>query len=444
MTQRTIPIAGMTCAACEETVATSARTLDGVTDARASARTGILTLTGDGLPTDAQLNAALAEPYRVGARPWLSSERVVWRDVAIAAAVVAGIAALIVGLGLDRAVGALQSQAVAGSLLFVAALGVAASISTCMALVGGLVLSLSASSPVRSLRPHMAFNLGRIVGFAVLGAGIGLVGQAFSLNGWGLGVAMLVAALVMAGLGVRLTGVSPRASAWQLTLPARWGAWARRGRSGQSTQRSRDVRAVALGAASFFLPCGFTQAVQVMALTSGSATEGALIMGAFAIGTTPGLIATGVAANAARRPAAVSVLRGMGVVVIAFAVITGAGGVAAVAPGLGQERVVASERTSNVVDVGGVQEATVRITSAGYEPEVTVVYADRPVRWVLDATIVSCAGLVNGTSMGVGNIEALEGQVAVDLTLDDEGTYPFACRMGMYKGSITAIDPPVS
>jgi hypothetical protein len=48
-----------------------------------------------------------------------------------------------------------------------------------------------------------------------------------------------------------------------------------------------------LGALTFFLPCGFTQAMQVYAVTTGSFVRGALIMGVFAIGTTPGLLGVG-------------------------------------------------------------------------------------------------------------------------------------------------------
>jgi hypothetical protein len=48
-----------------------------------------------------------------------------------------------------------------------------------------------------------------------------------------------------------------------------------------------------LGALTFFLPCGFTQAMQVYAMTTGSFWRGALIMSVFAIGTAPGLLGVG-------------------------------------------------------------------------------------------------------------------------------------------------------
>jgi sulfite exporter TauE/SafE len=48
-----------------------------------------------------------------------------------------------------------------------------------------------------------------------------------------------------------------------------------------------------LGASTFFLPCGFTQAMQLYAMSSGNVFSGALIMGVFAVGTTPGLLSIG-------------------------------------------------------------------------------------------------------------------------------------------------------
>jgi len=42
-----------------------------------------------------------------------------------------------------------------------------------------------------------------------------------------------------------------------------------------------------VGVGTFFLPCGFTQAMQVVALSSGSFLSGFLIMLAFALGTLP-------------------------------------------------------------------------------------------------------------------------------------------------------------
>ena len=49
----------------------------------------------------------------------------------------------------------------------------------------------------------------------------------------------------------------------------------------------------AMGALTFFLPCGFTITAQTIALLSGSWIQGALMMGFFALGTAPMLLFIG-------------------------------------------------------------------------------------------------------------------------------------------------------
>ncbi|WP_062463166.1 urease accessory protein UreH domain-containing protein [Demequina soli] len=451
MSERVVPIAGMTCAACEGTVASAALALPGVESASADRRSGRLTLRGGRLPSDAAVDAALADtPYGVGTRPWLSREHQVWRDVAVSTAVVGALALVAWALGLDARVQELTGGASAGSALVVLGLGVAASVSTCMALVGGLVVSLAASVPSRAtglarMRPHLAFNAGRIVGFAALGALMGLVGGTLVPSGWLLGATVLAAAAVMALVGVRLTGASPRIAAWQLSLPGRWGAWA----SGASPDGARGgtIRALGLGAATFFLPCGFTQAVQVYALSTGSARDGAIVMALFAVGTTPGLLAAGAAAGAAAsstRPAAVRVLRGVGVVVLAFALVTASGGVARLSPGLASRHVTATERTSNVTDVDGAQHVSTDVVYEGYSPATTVVYVDEPVAWTLTPEYKGCQSAVDAPSLGLSRIMVLFDAQTVEFTPTETGTFPYSCAMGMYTGEFVVIDRPAA
>jgi len=455
MTEREIPIAGMTCASCEDTVAQAFAALPGVDAATASARTGIVRLSGSSLPTDAGLTTALADtPYRLGTRPWLARERSVWQDIALGGAAVAIVFFAISAWNPGSRVGGLSTGLSIGTALVVLGLGVAASLSTCMALVGGLVLSLSASvkaatgTRADALARQASFNAGRIVGFGALGALAGVIGQAFALRGLALAIAMIAVALATAILGIRLTEASPRIAAWQVTLPSSWARWARRapradaGASAPrvSTGALPHVRAAALGAATFFLPCGFTQVVQLLALSSGSPVTGGALMALFAVGTTPGLFAVGMAAASARESATRRPLRVVGVVVIAFAVVTGLGGLTGTGLLAPHPAVTATERTSNVVDVDGRQVLTTTVALKGYFPADAVVYVDQPVTWVLEPVGAGCASIVEADSLGLGRIEAIWETASTEFTPTKTGTYEYHCAMGMYKGTITVIE----
>ena len=302
----TVEVTGMTCHACEVHIGEELRAVPGVQKARVSARAGTAQIISvSPVPRDAIRAAVQRAGYDLGARS------MPWRDVLVSAAIVVAAVVALRLVGADDAVGRLAEQASSGgSLLFVAALGALASVSTCMALVGGIVLGISASaqagpgsgSAAGRLVPHIAFNAGRIGGFAALGALVGLLGRAVAPDGAMRGLLTLAVALVMALLGLRLTGISPRASVYSPTLPsglARWLPIHPAGGSGTGAEpRARLLgRAGLAGVATFFLPCGFTQAVQVYALSTGNPASAAAVMAAFAVGTTPGLLALGAAGS---------------------------------------------------------------------------------------------------------------------------------------------------
>ena len=60
-------------------------------------------------------------------------------------------------------------------------------------------------------------------------------------------------------------------------------------------------QALGLGALWGWLPCGMVYAVLLTALASGNASEGALILAAFGLGTLPNLLLIGTAVGRAKR-----------------------------------------------------------------------------------------------------------------------------------------------
>jgi len=91
-------------------------------------------------------------------------------------------------------------------------IGIIASLSTCLAIVGGLVLSLSAKvvqdeGSRATKKPFILFHAGRLVGFAVLGGVLGLIGEAIGVNFLFSAILGLLASAVMIMLGMNLLGI---------------------------------------------------------------------------------------------------------------------------------------------------------------------------------------------------------------------------------------------
>jgi sulfite exporter TauE/SafE len=96
-----------------------------------------------------------------------------------------------------------------------------------MALVGGLVLSLSArhaelhpeATPIQKFRPHIYFNIGRIVGYGVLGGLIGMIGAIAKPSTTVLAVLTIVVGAVMVFFGLKLIEIFPALKNKNITLP---------------------------------------------------------------------------------------------------------------------------------------------------------------------------------------------------------------------------------
>lgn len=161
-------------------------------------------------------------------------------------------------------------------------IGLIASVSSCLAVVGGLILSLSAKvaqdeSTGTSKKQFVLFHGGRLAGFALLGGLLGLAGKAVGVSFTFSAILGLIASTVMIMLGLNLVGVFKKN---KVTMPSGIFKLFRKVEHATFTP-------ILIGIGTFFLPCGFTQAMQVAALSSGSFISGLLIMLFFALGTFP-------------------------------------------------------------------------------------------------------------------------------------------------------------
>jgi sulfite exporter TauE/SafE/copper chaperone CopZ len=199
-------------------------------------------------------------------------------------------------------------------------IGLIASVSSCLAIVGGLVLSLSAKiseDNVSDTKTFVLFHTGRLVSFAILGGALGMIGGAIGINFAFTAILGIIASLVMIMLGLNLVGVFKKN---KVALPSGIFSFFRR-------IEHKTLTPLIIGFGTFFLPCGFTQSMQVVALGSGSFVSGALIMFAFALGTLPmlALLSFGTA-NFAHSKYAPLFFKSAGVVVIGlgiFALLSG-------------------------------------------------------------------------------------------------------------------------
>ena len=323
--------------------------------------------------------------------------------------------------------------------------GLVAGFSSCMALIGGLVLGLSAkyaekhreATTAQKFRPHLYFNLGRVGGYILLGGILGSIGSVFKISTSLTSFLTLFAGVVMLFVGLQLIDIFPRLSSWKFVLPK---AVARIFGPTKHHAEYSHRNSVLMGALTFFLPCGFTQAMQVYAVSSGSFIGGAVIMGFFALGTAPGLLSVGGLTSVLKGTIAKKFFKIAGVVVILFAFFNISNSLTLAGVNFGTSVFDSNNKNKNVELVDGVQVARMQQKNNGYFPSSFIVTRGVPVRWIINSDgPYSCASSIVMRKFGISkNLE--RGENIIEFTPTESGTIPFSCGMGMFIGSFTVVE----
>jgi len=453
MNHRVVPIKGMHCASCELLIEEELKALSGVEKVKVNRAHGRATIFyRDVSPSEDSIAEAIRKAgYEMGEKggtAWFSRDARSYLETLAAVAVVSVV--FLIGKSQGWFDVSLGTTGKLESLSFVFVVGLTAGISTCMAIVGGLVLAISArfsekhpeAGAKQKFVPHLFFNLGRVGGFALLGGLLGILGSTIQPSAFSVGILTALVALVMVLLGLQLLELFPRISAWKLTLPK--GIAKLLGIQTHSKKEYSHGRAALFGALTFFLPCGFTQAVQLFVVTQGDALLGALTMGVFALGTAPGLLGIGGLSSLAKGAFGRYFFKTAGVAVIALGVFNFGNGLHLLGLGVASQPSVEPKKEQSAKAVSGEKQEpqVIRMDQLadGYVPNEFTVKKGQPVRWIIDSKeSYSCAVSLVSPKIGVKKI-LKPGENIIEFTPKAAGTIPFSCSMGMYRGVIKVVE----
>jgi len=241
-----------------------------------------------------------------------------WGDFVYAIPVALVLIALFIFLQKIGLVNLITAEKVSYPVAF--GIGLIASVSSCLAIVGGLLLSVSANfaKQGKKTKPQIFFHVGRLISFFVFGGIIGAIGSAFTLSVTATFILSLFVGLVMLGLGLNLLEAFPWAKKLQFHMPKKFALKT-------STVKNLEfgLAPFLIGALTFFLPCGFTQSMQIYSLSTGDFMTGALTMTFFALGTLPVLsIISFTSVRFGKGKFSSVFFKTAGILVIAFALLT--------------------------------------------------------------------------------------------------------------------------
>jgi len=448
-----VPVKGMHCRSCELLIEEKLKEIEHVIEVYVNYSLGeaVIHHHEANTPNMRSIKRAIAEAgYEVGTPdklPLLVKDKREYISLGIAFLVLMVLYLVFKSLGLANINFSSNFSSPSWGLIVV--IGLVAGFSTCMALVGGLSLGLSAkfaenhptATSAEKFRPHIFFVIGRILSYALFGGLLGSLGAVFKLSAAVNGIITLLVGAVMLFMGLQLINIFPRLNHFKLSLPK---SVSRLFGFNRKKKEYSHKNSMVMGALTFFLPCGFTQAMQLYAVSTGSFSFGALTLGLFALGTAPGLLSVGGVTSLVRGNFKERFFKVAGLAVILFGLFNLNNGYALASLsfsdysfGSGQEIVV---NDPNVTLENGVQIVRMIENNEGYSPNKFSIRKGVPVRWIIDAQApYSCASSIVIPKLGIQK-SLTAGENTIEFTPNEAGKLPFSCSMGMYTGVFNVYD----
>ena len=446
MKTKKIYITGMYCVNCEKLLSAEFRKVRGVEDVRVSCKDNAAEIRyREKEPEFSELKKVAGKfgynVYEDKRAIFTDPKRIKWKEWSEAVLILIGIVLL---YGIFRELGIVDKISfdrshITYGISFL--IGLTASVSSCLAVVGSVVIAFVEKYKCTgggffscAVKPNVLFHAGRLATFFSLGGVLGMIGGEMNISGNLISMYTMIIAVIMAWLGLSILGILPSVSALGLRMPQKLtGNW-------EKLKESEHALApLFLGGLSFFLPCGFTQSMQVFALASGSFFIGGLNLFIFALGTLPVLLILGIAASwtKSRKVAIMQKVAGFLILIFAFSMFNSGFALKGVKNNVFAAGKEAGESVEKSEDsVSQVEQVVeMHVTYRGFQPNIIKVKKGIPVTWrILGDQVTRCTDRIIVPSLNI--TKAINsGENIVKFTPPaTAGKIPFSCWMGMVRG----------
>lgn len=328
---------------------------------------------------------------------------------------------------------------------------------TCLAVQGGLLASAIAQREEEHLRqkalkkanalPILAFLIAKLAAYIILGLLLGWFGSLFELSLTAQAVLQITVAIFMIGTAGALLNLHPLFR-YFIIQPPKFIT-----RKIRSVSKSGDLFAPAiLGAFTVFIPCGVTQGMMALAIASGTPAQGAAIMFAFVLGTSPIFFILGYLATRLGDSMHKKFMKVAAYAIVILALFNLNNGIALTGSRWTLNKIskaalctiayCANNESSVGQNIEAVTEATITIKNYGYSPRDFTVKAGSEVKVnLINKDAYTCAQAFTIPSLGIRKIVAPNTQDTITFTAPKKtGQLAFMCSMGMYRGTINVVN----
>jgi sulfite exporter TauE/SafE len=289
--------------------------------------------------------------------------------------------------------------------------------------------------------PILLFLLAKLVAYTALGFFLGLLGSVLTLNATLRAILLIAIGIFMVGNALRMLNVHPIFRFFAIEPPKFITRYIRR-----TAKNGTDwFTPIFLGALTVLIPCGVTQAMMAVALTTGDPLQGAALMFAFVLGTSPVFFLVAYLTTQLGARLEKWFMRFVAVVVLVLGLVSiNSGFNLAGSPLISFTSASTSQNSLETPSVPSIDGNTLVLNAQnnGYSPRLINAPAGVALTLnVITKNTFSCSRAFMIPALGVEVILPETGVVPISIPAQTAGTVlPFTCSMGMYTGEIVFGD----
>lgn len=312
---------------------------------------------------------------------------------------------------------------------------------SCFAVQGGLLAGILAEQKKEDRKKTLLmFLTSKLIAHIILGALLGLLGSALIISPKVQGVMQIISGVIILLMALKLSEIHPFFRNFSITAPKFVFRLLR--------NQSKDTNMftpIVIGILTVLIPCGITQGMMLLSVSSGSFWYGGLILGAFILGTTPVFYILGLASE---KILSIKPLKIFAILIMIYLGLT--------AINSGQLLRGSFHTFQNYKDVifdnsnarkgsatteNGKQVVTINVKNTSYEASTDTLKVGVPVKLILKTNkTAGCSRAFTIPEYNISKVLPANGTETIEFTPTKIGRLTYTCSMGMYSGVFNIIE----
>ena len=314
---------------------------------------------------------------------------------------------------------------------------------SCFAVQGGLLAGILAEQKKEDRKKTLImFLTSKFIAHIILGALLGLLGSALIISTKTQGVMQIISGIVILLMALKLSEIHPIFRNLSITAPKFVFKLLR--------NQSKDINSftpIVIGALTVLIPCGITQGMMLLSVSSGSFWYGGLTLGAFVLGTTPVFYILGVASE---KILSIKPLKMFALLVMFYLGLTAINSGQILRGSIHTfQNYKAALLRSDLIELqqgqtlqeNGKQVVTIDVKNNGYTASTNTLKVNVPVKLILKTNKTGgCSRAFTIPEYNLSKVLPATGTEIIEFTPTKLGRLTYTCSMGMYSGSFNVVE----